>query len=356
MPGSRLYWDDSQVSTVGGGTCNSGTTNNNSTGTGIVNDIVGQPSPGHAWNGDGNAGMLIPAPSVGGNDADNLQCNDFGNARLINTWAWGIELYVTQNLTLGCIDVSGTVWDDADNSAAGTFLTIQTNAEPGTNAGNQLYASLIDPVSGNVLNSVAVQADGSYLLAGCPINATDMSVVISTTAGIAGQPAPAPFVPAGWVATSPLVRLFNTVTSTITDLDFGIEQLPDSDPQNYTIANPALNDVLVLNGSGTPSDPGPLTGNDPEDGTMGGGKDVMITNVPTNAELYYAGILVSNNDIIPSYDPSLLSVKFTVASILSTSFDYAWIDAAGFADATPATYTINWGVSPAVSDPEFSCK
>ena len=121
----------------------------------------------NAWNGDGNPGFLVPASPVtyGGirNDSDNIQCNDFGNARLINTWAWGIVLNTTQNLTLACINVSGTVWDDADNSANGTFSNIRTNSEPGTNAGNALYASLIDPVTNTVMNSVPVTKPASSL-------------------------------------------------------------------------------------------------------------------------------------------------------------------------------------------------
>lgn len=342
MPKSNLYWDDSQLSTIGDGTCTSGTNNYNNTGIGYINDIAGQVSPGHAWNGNGNAGFAIPSPAVGGNDVDNLQCNDFGNARLINTWAWGIELYVTQSLTLGCINASGTVWDDADNSAAGTFTNIRTNLEPGTNAGNALYAILVDPVTNNVMNSVPVNADGTYVLPGCPINATGLRVVISTTPGIAGTPPPAALIPRNWVNTSPLVRTFNTGTSDVTGLDFGIEQLPDSDPKNYTIMTPPLNSFLTLNGPNLPSLPGPLTGSDPEDGIMGGGKKVIITQIPSNEELYYNGTLVTNNTTIVNYNIALLQVKFTSLAVFSTSFQYIFVDAGNLPDPTPATYTINW--------------
>jgi Secretion system C-terminal sorting domain len=342
LPKSRLYWDDSQITTIGDGSCTSGTNNYNNTGIGYKNDIVGQVSPGHAWNGNGNAAFAIPSPAVAGNDVDNLQCNDFGNARLINTWAWGIELYITQSLTLGCINASGTVWDDADNSAGGTFTNIRTNSEPGTNASNSLYAILVDPVTNNVMNSVPVNANGTYLLPGCPINATGLKIVISTVPGVPGSSAPVNSIPSNWINTSPLTRIFNTGTTDVTGLDFGIERLPDSDPKGYTIAPPALNSYLTLNGPNLPSLPGPLTGSDPEDGAMGSGKKVVITQVPVIGELYYNGVRVTNNTTIVNYNPDLLQVKFTSLAVFSISFQYAFVDAGNMQDPSPAPYTINW--------------
>jgi hypothetical protein len=339
---TTLYWDDSQLINMGAD-CSSN--NNNYTGIGYVNSILGQASPGHAWNGDGNVGLLIPAPPVVytgvRNDSDNVQCNDFGNARLINTWAWGIVLNTTQNLTLVCFNVSGTVWDDADGSANGTFSNIHTNSELGTNAGNALYASLIDPVTNTVISTVPVNADGTYLLTNCPANATGMKVVISTVSGIVGNAAPAAAIPANWINTSPLVYTFNSATSNVTGLDFGIERLPNSVDENYTIATPPLNSVRTLNGFGTIASPGPLAGSDPEDGILGSNKTVVITQTPVNEQLYYNGVLLTNNTTITNYTPILLSVKFINIAVSSLSFQYAYLDAAGKQDPSPATYTIN---------------
>ncbi len=354
---TTLYWDDSQLTSMGAD-CSSN--NNNYTGIGYQDTAVGQVSPGHAWNGNGNPSFSVPAPAVNysgtNNDADNVQCNDFGNARLINTWAWGIVLNTTDTLTLTCISVSGTVWDDADNSANGTFINIRTNSEPGTNAGNTLYASLIDPVSGNVQSSVAVNADGTYTLPNCPINATGMSVVISTTQGVVGSPAPAALIPSNWVNTSPLIRTFNTGSTAvnITGIDFGIEQLPNSNDQNYTIAVPILNSFLTLNGAGTGASPGQLTGSDPEDGIMGSGKTVVITTVPTNEQLYYNGVLVTNGTTITNYNVGKLQVKFTNIAVISTSFQYAYVDAGGKQDPSPATYTINMSTTLATTLASFT--
>jgi hypothetical protein len=338
QPNLPLYWNDTLLTNVGA--CPTNTANN--TGTGYRNDIVGQLSPGHAWNGNGNNGLVVPAPSVAGNDADNLQCNDFGNSRLINTWAWGIELYSTQTLTLACVSVSGTVWDDADNSAAGTFVNIQTGAETGTHAGGAIHAILVDPLTGTTLSSAPVNSDGTYTLSTCPIDGVGLTIILSTTPGIFGNSAPAQGLPADWIATSPLDVTFNSGIVNLTGFNFGIEKRPDSDPQTYTIGNPALNSLLTLNGAGGPIYPQPLSGSDFEDGILGSNKNVVITQVPTNSELYYNGVLVTNNTLISNYDPNLLQVKFTVAASLNTSFQYAYTDLAGQQDLTPAEYMLQW--------------
>lgn len=343
---TTLYWDDTQLTNMGTDCSNN---NNNYTGVGYANAILGQASPGHAWNGDGNPSFAVPAAPVlyGGirNDSDNVQCNDFGNARLINTWAWGIVLNTTQTLTLTCLNISGTVWDDADNSANGTFANIRTNSEPGTNAVNSLSATLIDPVTNTVLSTVPVNPNGTYTLTDCPINATGMKVIISTTAGVPGSPPPATALPANWVSTSPLIYTFNSGTTNITGLDFGIEQLPNSNDQTYTISTPVLNSFRTLNGAGTVSSPGPLTGTDPEDGVLGAGKTVVITTIPSNEQLYYNGVLVSNGTTITNYNTGLLQMKFTNIATLNTSFQYAYVDAGGKQDPTPATYTINFSTA-----------
>jgi hypothetical protein len=354
-PNSKLYWDDSQLSSMGVDCSNN---NNNYTGIGYQDTAVGQVSPGHAWNGNGNPTYTIPAPPVNysgtNNDADNIQCNDFGNARLINTWAWGIDLPTYDTFTLTCITVSGTVWDDADNSANGAFLNIQTNSEPGTNAGNALYASLIDPVTGTVLSSVAVNANGTYTVVNCPANTVGMFVILSTTAGVNGQPAPASAIPAAWLNTSPLAHTFTSTNVNISGIDFGIEQLPNSDPQNYTIAVPPLNSLLTLNGAGTAASPGPLSGADPEDGILGSGKTVVITTVPGNEQLYYNNVLVTNGTTILNYNPGKLQVKFISITETVLSFQYAYVDAGGKQDPTPATYTINMSTTLAITLASFT--
>jgi len=365
---TTLYWNDTQLTNMGTACVTGSSNNNNIAGTGYDNSVVGVtpvwpqlpavPTYGRAWSGDGNPNNKTPADSVlyGGtyNDEDNLQCNDFGNARLLNTWAWGITLDTTQLLTLTCITVSGTVWDDADGSANGTFTNIRTNSEVGTNAGNTLYANLVDPVTGNVLSTTTVAANGTYTLVNCPVNAVGMLVYITTSPGTVGSPVPTAAIPSTWINTSPLIEPFNSGSAPVTGVDFGIEQLPDSYNQNYTIGTPVLNSYLPLNGAGTIASPGPLTGSDPEDGVLGSGKSVVITTVPSNEQLYYNGTLVTNGFAITNYNPTLLQVKFTTVNTLTTSFMYAYVDAAGKQDPTPATYTITMSVALSTSFGTFT--
>jgi hypothetical protein len=54
---------------------------------------------------------------------------------------------------------------------------------------------------------------------------------------------------------------------------------------------------------------------------------------------------VTNGYKITNYNPALLQMKFTtINSIISTSFTYAYLDAAGKQDPSPATYTINMSI------------
>ena len=346
-----LYWDDTKLYNLG---TDCSDNNNNYTGAGYDNSVVGvkpvwapsSPTVGRAWNGDGNPTNVTPAPAIiyngTRNDQDNIQCNDFGNARLVNTWAWGLTLDSTQTVTLQCVSVSGTVWDDADGSAAGGFTNIRTNSEPGVNAGGTIYANLVDPITNNVLYSMPVNSDGTFTLLNCPVNATGMLIYITTTQVPNGSPVPAAAVSSAWTNTSPLIRTFNSAAGTVTGQDFGIEQLPNSADQNYTIATPVLNTLMTLNGPGTIASPGPLNGSDPEDGALGSNKTVVITSVPANEQLYYNNTLVTNNFTITNYNPSLLQMKFTtINSVTVTSFTYAYVDAAGKQDPSPAIYTIN---------------
>ena len=355
-----IYWDDTQVVDTGSDCSNN---NYNTTGSGYDNSIVGiTPTAilGRAWSGNGNPTNVIPAPSVTygwsgqPNNTDQYQCDDYGNARLINSWFWGINDSATQNLTLTCISIAGTVWDDADGSAKGTFNNIYTTGEHGTNAGGTIYASLVDPVTNIVLYTMAVNADGSYNLYNCPANSNGMLIYLTTTPATVGSTVPSAAIPSNWTNTSPIIRSFNSGVVPISGLDFGIEQPPTSYNQNYTIAMPVLNSMVTLNGVGTIASPGPLTGTDPEDGTLGTGRSVVITSVPANEQLYYNGTLLTNNYTITNYNPALLQVKFTtINSVVSTSFTYAYLDAASV-ESTPATYTINMSVVLAATLSSFS--
>lgn len=115
--------------------------------------------------------------------------------------------------------VSGTVWNDANNSANGTLFNIFTAGESGTNAGG-LNATLVDPVTNLVINSVPVAANGTYSFSNIASFA-NLQVVISTTAGVAGSAPPAASVPSGWQFTSP------GSTNTTGDINTGVYNSAD---------------------------------------------------------------------------------------------------------------------------------
>jgi Secretion system C-terminal sorting domain len=96
----------------------------------------------------------------------------------------------------------------------------------------------------------------------------------------------------------------------------------------------------------------------PNTGPLAGKTVKIITasyNVPGTSEtgsLYYDGNLISANQIIISYNPLLL--KFRLAantndpwylSGYELKFYYSYVDAAGIADPTPATYIVRYPVA-----------
>ena len=226
--------------------------------------------------------------------------------------------------------LSGKVWDDADNSANNTFTNINAGSETGTNAGGLLNAILVD-ANNKVLVTTPVAADGTYTFANVPLNQSNVTIILSTTAGTPGSTAPTPSLPSNWINTSPLTTApFNTATN-ISSKDFGIEQLPNTN--NVTASsqgNPGgTNKVQVPT----------LSGTDFEDGNLGTGKTFKIINLPTNGTLYYNSIAVTANQIITNYDPTLLTIDPN-DGLITVTFTVAAVDAAGREDPTPATVTM----------------
>ncbi|MEH1765014.1 MAG: hypothetical protein V7L27_00625 [Nostoc sp.] len=248
-----------------------------------------------------------------------------------STTTCGASPTVVSNYTIYDDDfLSGKVWDDADNSANNTFTNINTGSETGTNAGGLLNAILVD-ANNNVLKTTPVAADGTYTFLDVPLNQSNVKIILSTTAGTVGNPAPAPSLPTNWVNTSPLTTaIFNTGTN-ISSKDFGIEQLPDTN--NVTAS-------VQTNPGGTNKSQVPtLSATDPEDGNFSVGKSFKIISLPTNGILYYNNVAVTANQVISNYDPTQLTLDPNDGAITVT-FTVAGVDAAGKEDPTPATVTM----------------
>ncbi|MCE7043740.1 CshA/CshB family fibrillar adhesin-related protein [Dyadobacter sp. CY312] len=246
------------------------------------------------------------------------------------------------------VAISGNVFHDVDGL---------TNAQvdgTGTNVGGVLYVNLVND-SGIVVASVPVGSDGTYEFGGSLSG--NYTLQLSTNQGVIGSPAPAVVLPDGWVSTGENLGhnagndgVVNTILpitmvpqTPLFDANFGIEQPPVADEKNHTIATPAIGTSLQLNGTGSIDSPGPLSGNDTEDGVMGSSKTVVITDLTSmnGNELYYNNVLITPGTEIDNYDPALLTIKFTAVGTTSLSFDYTFIDAAS-QTGTSGSYNVTW--------------
>lgn len=164
------------------------------------------------------------------------------------------------------ISISGNVFDDR-NGLIGTPANTVDGA--GTNAGG-LNAVLIDAATGKVVASVAVPASGVYSFTG--LNMGNYSVLITTNTATVGANPPVAALPANWVnigenlgagagndgTVNGLLPIGN-ITASVTNANFGIEQLPTAyDGTLNTQANPG--GIIQVN---VPSSY--FRGTDPED-------------------------------------------------------------------------------------------
>lgn len=266
-------------------------------------------------------------------------------------------------VTYPTVTVSGRVVNDANNSAA-----IQDGSEGGTSAGGALFVYAVDG-SNNIIGKALVNAGtGDYSMSLSPgVNYTltlsnQNLAVYGSSATLINQ------LPNGWTATGEGLNNtddnnangkieLNTGAGNTTNANFGIQQLPDTDNKTYALpTQPAGNAMIPLNGVG--SNPPLMSGTDPEDGTYTGNtgtirspQGVRIASLPVNGELWYSGIHVTNANLNTTIygDPSLFSIKLTGSGYATTSFSYAYVDAAGSTDPTPADYSINWSTPLPVS-------
>jgi len=135
-----------------------------------------------------------------------------------------------------------------------------------------------------------------------------------------------------------------TMGVSATNVNFGVQRLPNSDSYLSSINHPGVNQLITLNGGVNPP---VLSGSDPEDCVSGcvlTTHGVTIDQVPTNAELYYNGSLVTDGYTIASFNPNLFTLRITAATVGDTTvtFRYSYVDAAIMKDPTPATYTLVW--------------
>ncbi len=269
--------------------------------------------------------------------------------------------------------VSGTVWNDINNSANNTLSNIFTAGESGTNGGG-LNAILIDPVTNLVIASVAVAANGTYSFSNVPSFA-NLQVRLSTTPGTAGSAPPAASVPAGWSLTSPgstnTTGDINTGTYNSADAtrfgatddinnDFGIQRLPESAFNLQAQAgNPGgFNSQTVPAGAFQTNNVGVTPNTQDYDG--GTVNNIRITAFPSNANtITVNGIRYINGGTCPpsasctpwpgggvtvpytnGTGPSQIISVDPVEGNVDVVIPFASIDNAGREDATPGSVTL----------------
>jgi len=257
------------------------------------------------------------------------------------------QLVVPSVLAINICAVSlyGNIFHDANGQ---NDNTVNSSAVL-SNLPSGMYVSLVD-ASNKIIATVPVNADGTYKFDN--VAKGTYSVVLGNSA----NGTVTPIVPAGWQSTGANLGtqagsagntgiLPNIVVGAadVYHANIAIQEPPRADTKVHVIAQPFGGSTRSLNGNGTISAPGPLSGSDLEDGVKGSGATFTVTSLAemNGNELYYNGALVLPGVPIPNYNPSLLSVKFTGQGSTGLAFSYTVTDAAG-ATSTPATYSISW--------------
>ena len=283
-----------------------------------------------------------------------------GVYRVTVTAANGCTISQSQNISVvNCVNVSGTLFDDANGNG------IQDAADTSTNRGQAMYAIITD--SNNIVRGTAlIDSNGNYTVTKIPVSMVGLRLTVSTASYTVGDSSVGPLWPNKWIGTLGQYGTHNlagagttttqqmipisTDTFNITGLKLGYDRLPTSATNTYNITYPRNNTVMALLSS---NNLGLLSATDPEDGSIGSGKKFTITSTAglNGNQLYYdangdgkadSNELIIAGTTITNYSTAKLLIKFSGLGSTSASFRFAATDAAGQIDPTPAAYTIRW--------------
>lgn len=238
---------------------------------------------------------------------------------------------VTIKVTSVPIQVGGNIWDDADGSAAGTFDNIKNGAETGTNADGAVYVYLVDS-NNEIIDQTSVDNTGSYLLVNVPANTANLKIILSDKILSTGETLSAGTLPGGYTNTSPISKTLTTGSTSISNADFGIGQLPVATSYTFPIQlNPGA--LLALDAT-------KFTGTDP-DGTV---VSVKYTSFPTNASAIEIGGTSYTAGTFPGAGVTVAlntTVKiFPNAGSVSPVISFVVIDNSGNLSPITATVTV----------------
>ncbi|RYZ16811.1 MAG: hypothetical protein EOP49_51300, partial [Sphingobacteriales bacterium] len=302
-----------------------------------------------------SGGNPVPAiyvdPTADGNTAVVINYTAIDNGRATSN-ASNLNLNFTGSSNFA---LSGVVWNDANSDG---MQTGESTVAPAA-SGQTLYAVLVQlnhtySGDGTILASMPVNATTGYSFANVP-GASDYTIRIVSQASAPVNGAAAttltPNLPQPWIAVStvtdgvvvntlntnnPVISLTN-LSGAKTNLNFGLERLPDATDLTTAVAIPVIGNRFTLNGVGANQPIPPAT--DPEDGVLAAGKTFIAVSLPTNTTLRYNNIAVTVGQVITNFNPSLLQIEVTAATVGTslTSFQFNYRDAAGKSDPVPAT-------------------
>ncbi|WP_281321893.1 gliding motility-associated C-terminal domain-containing protein [Flavobacterium aestivum] len=306
------------------------------------NDVDGNGNSAF-YNGSGTAGSTITATVVAPAGASSTYKTRLIVASIPIDFTGYDDIYTNGEVEdYANLQLSGTVFNDANGLNGSPANTVNGT---GTNAGG-LTAVLVNS-SGNVVANAIVAANGTYNFSLVSPIAGTYSIVLSTTAGTVGSPAPSASLPSGWVNTGENLGTAagndGSVNGILTNVTIGITAVANANfgIDNRPVANSASSCQVDPGGNTKVSVP-VLTGTDIEDGTYNGTSStntIKIVTLPTNGVLYYNNVAVTAGQIISNYNPNLLTVDPN-AGFDTISFTFSEIDAAGV-ESLPASVTVS---------------
>ena len=275
--------------------------------------------------------------------------------------------YVSASYDKPTQQITGIVFNDKDGLTDNNVNQSGGLPNARTNVSNGLNANLLNS-AGLAVATVPVAANGAYLFDNVPVGTYTVQLTTIASAGTYAVPVapPATILPANWFNTGEFIGsgpgndgLVNSLSDPVivaatdikTEVNFGIERAPDSRPYARSMPVPIVGDVVILSTPGSVKFGNMmiLTGSDPEDMPVQGvltGKSVKITSLPAFGVLRYNGTPITLNQVIPNFNSTLFTLLFTTVGGPNVNFHYAYVDAAGIADPTPANYLLDWSGSP----------
>jgi GEVED domain len=253
------------------------------------------------------------------------------------------------------VNVSGTVFDDADGSK------VQNGTEAGTNGGG-LNAVLVNSsnkvVASTTVVSTPVASIGTYSFSNVPANAT-YTVLITTNTATVGSAPPTIALPSNWVSTGENLNAaidgavdsklsVSVITSNVTGANFGIEQRPTA-VGGTAISQPnpgTLTTVL----------PNVFTGSTDLDGTVASYK---ITAFPSNASSIEINSVSYTSATFPGSGVTVTAAQLNTIKVFPNSgtvtvgISFQAIDNAGQSSSNTATANLPFQQPTAASVPEL---